>query len=152
MAAKNKKAAEQQVRYAQLFYALNSKYFTLYRYLKINRREAEILGLIKYAEEPITQTRLCELTGLPKQTVHSVIVQLDRKGAIVQEATDRDGRMRVVRLADDDPTGIEEKMQKMCEIETRAFASLPEKETERYLDTMEKLLQAMNREVQAFME
>lgn len=84
------------------------------------------------------QSDLCIVTGLPKQTVHSAVRQLQQEGLLILEKGV--GRRRMVRLTEKGRQLLEEKIAPAVQAEEAAFGTLTRAEQRLLISLMHRYL------------
>lgn len=86
-----------------------------------------------------TQSNICRLTGIPKQTVNSAVRKLERSGILYLEEEGR--KNKILRLTEAGQALVEEKVMPMMRAEQAIFAAWPEDERQALLRLTRKYLQ-----------
>lgn len=102
-----------------------------------------------YAHPGCTATQISEIIGVTKATVSSTVSRLERKGMVIRERSDSDGRVLHLRLSD----SLSEAYGAFCGITPEAVASLsaehPVEEMELFCRMLDEVSSVMEADVPA---
>ena len=145
----NKKTADfYRKRFTQLFFAVDAAYFTLYKQEGLGRREAEMVWHILNHKTPLTQAELCKLMALPKQSVHSLVLQEREKGFLEFVPSPDDGRLRVVRMTEEGEEHYNAIVERIRQVERDTFLKLTKEQSDEMIRSMETFLAAFTEEIE----
>ena len=133
-----KTAVSQAERFAELYFEMNGIYYKIYRRDKLNRREVELLYHIRMAKGTITQRDLCDLTGLPKQTINSAVSALTKKGIVELKETPEGGRLRHIEMTQKGWQFAHDHIDVITLCEQQAFADMGAEEVKKLLELIEQ--------------
>ena len=136
-----------RLRFGELFFAVDAAYFKLYKQEGIGRREAELVWRMLNADEPVTQAYLCKVMALPKQSVHSLVMQEREKGYLAFTQSEDDGRVRVITMTEEGKARYGEQAKKIREVEKKTFSKLSQEEREQLIRSLEVFLDAFEDEI-----
>lgn len=91
---------------------------------------SEVMTLFCLAEGIDTQLAICKKLYMPKQTIHSAIKKLESQGFVVLAPQKGKDKTRRITLTDSGRDVYLQKVFPVEEAESKAFASLDEKEQE----------------------
>ena len=89
-----------------------------------------------YAHPGCTATQISEATGVTKATVSSTVSRLERKGLVIRERSDHDGRVLHLRM----PDGLSEAYGEFCGITPDAVEFLSAGHTAEELELFCRML------------
>ncbi len=123
------------------------KYNELYKENdKLYHQATRALGMsdcafwIMYAlreNSPLTQSELCAILCLPKQTVHSALKKLMDDG-LLEAAGERDGRSKYIRFTEQGKALARHTVDRVMEVEAAAFGGLTDGEKEQFIGLFDK--------------
>lgn len=105
-----------------------------------------ILYTLCNAGDRFPLSKICQNTGLSRQTVHSAIRSLERDGIVYLEAVD--GKSKRVCLTEKGKQFAAETAFRLIEIENAIFESWPDSDVEKYLELTEKFLTSLREKVE----
>ena len=127
------------LRYAGLYYEQLRLYAIHRKVLDLPSDEGNVLWLI-WNTHQCTQKDLCNLLGLPKQTVNNVIKRFAKEGWIEFRPIESDRRKKELRLTDKGFERTEAIMRAEIEAENKALMALPKEKRAAFLDIWEEFL------------
>ena len=127
------------LRYAGLYYEQLRLYAIHRKVLDLPSDEGNVLWLI-WNTHQCTQKDLCNLLGLPKQTVNNVIKRFVKEGWLEFRPVESDRRKKELRLTDKGFERTEAIMRAEIEAENKALMALPKEKREAFLDNWEEFL------------
>lgn len=95
-----------------------------------------------------SQQDICDMWSLPKQTIHSVITTLAKKGYVFLETIPGSRNKKIIRLTQDGKNISENTMSGIFQAEQRALARLTEQERQLYLSLLVKYTSLLQEEMQ----
>lgn len=107
-----------------------------------------ILYILRESEIPLTQSEICSSIYMPKQTVNSALKKLETEGYIEQKAGD-DRRRKLLSFTEKGEMLAQKTIDRVLFAEQNAFAQLPEKEQEAFLQLFRKYTDLLRENLRA---
>ena len=111
-----------------------------------------LLYTLRAEESSMTQTQLCELLSLSKQTVNSALKKLVGQGYLRLEAADGNLKNKQVMLTDRGEELLRRTVDRVFGVENAAGARLTAEERRALLTLSQKLLDAFLAETETFLQ
>lgn len=119
--------------YNGLYKETDEIYHALAKHFGLSDCAFWILYFVRERGEAYTQTELCDMLFLSKQTVNSALKSLERKGYLQQETSADDRRNKRLSLTPAGAGFATETIDRVFALEEKAFARFTERERETYL-------------------
>lgn len=113
---------------------------------ELNAYTAKVLYALADGNE-MTQKRICEVCGMPKQTVNNVIRTLYRDGMAVLKPQESDRREKAVSLTEKGQEYLQETLAPLVELETRILRRMGREKYELMLEALTEYSKAMEKEM-----
>lgn len=127
---------------------LNSLYHRAAGKSGISAGELDIWSALLYTNEEFSQQDLCETLSLPKQTVHSLVSGLVKKGFVFLEHCAGSRNRKVIRLTQAGESYGRERVQWIFEAEQRAMEDTDPQEVQASIAMLEKYIQRFRKELE----
>jgi len=134
----NTKVSKELKRYNYLFGETGAAYHQLYRRLGQSDSSISILYILLENDGSCLLQKICNYTGLSKQTVNSALRKLEQEEVLYLEAAD--SKHKIVHLTEKGMKLANKTAGKVIEIENDIFASWPRETLEQYISLTEKYL------------
>lgn len=108
-------------RFNSLYKEMDDVYHSLARHFGLSDCALWILYTMKESQEPLTQSRLCELLSLSKQTVNSALKTLEASGYIRLEAVLGNHKSKQVLFTDSGNLFAQRTIDQVMDMERQAF-------------------------------
>lgn len=95
--------------------------------------ESVIIYSLRLFSEPLTQTRLCSMVYLSKQTVNSSLKKMEREGYISLQNAKDSKKVKLVSLTEKGEKLAENVADKIIERELSALRAMPEGKAEEFI-------------------
>ena len=105
-----------------------------------------VLYAISHAEEPLTQNDLCCNFFFPAQTIHSAINNLRKKDLLELKVIPRTKNSKAILLTEKGIEFAANTINKVDEIEEKAFLLFSEEEREQYLSLFKRHIEYLKQE------
>lgn len=123
--------------YYQFWYYTNKFYYTIAK--KYGITDLELLTLdILYENKECIQSEIDERLSITKQTLSSLLNNLENKGFIEKKINPKNKRNRLVSLTKKGLKFSEPILKELYEIESNMIRSIPEEELKTYLNIQKK--------------
>ena len=138
---------ERSRRYTALWQENNQLYEQWARRHHLSYNELLILISLMDADDGCTQKDLCGQWLLPKQTVHSILKNMIRKGLVCLEASDGDKRSKKIRFTEEGREAAKQVTDALFDMESRIWDRLGVPSTENLLYALTLFNQFMKEEM-----
>lgn len=137
-------------RFNSLYKEMDDVYHSLARHFGLSDCALWILYTMKETQDPLTQSRLCEILSLSKQTVNSALKNLETTGYIKLEPVTGNHKSKQILLTDTGNRFTERTIDQVMSIERQAFEQFSAEEQavlfrhlETYVNALEKGTQSI---------
>lgn len=141
--------------FSRAFYGIdketNQLYHQLAAHFGLSDSASWILYMLRYANEPMTQTDLCNALYLSKQTVNSTLKNLEKSGYIRLENITGQLRSKYVSLTASGETLAQRAVDPISQMEERVFFLMTEEENAALLSLEQKHLRLLREEAAAIL-
>ncbi len=118
----------------------------VYEGTAVTSAEVDLLVPIRYADEPITASRLADLLGMTRAGVSKTLAKLERRGLIARTPSPSDRRAAVIALTSSGCHVIDELFPRELAAHSALLAGLG-RDRERVLRSLERLATAMEEQL-----
>lgn len=133
-----KKIQEELRRFNYLCSEIDAAYHDASVKCGLSNSEMDILYTIYDKGEGCSQSSVCKLSGVSRQTIHSAIKKMEKNGWIFQKAGE--GRLMRIFLTEKGRAVMEEKLMPIVEAENEVFGNWTESERAELLRLTQKYL------------
>lgn len=135
--------------YNRAYKRSNGVYHRLAKRFGIPDTALWVLYALRESEAPLTQTEMCGILALSKQTVNSALKKLEEDGCLRLESWPEDRRSKRLYLTEKGGALAEASAGAVWDLEARAFLHLTEEERRELIRLEEKYVDALEEQEKA---
>lgn len=127
-----------------------SKTLDLYRlWAKKNKINYNTLLVLYTLDEKTicTQKQICECWALPKQTVHGILAEFDKKGYICDQVNPTNKKERLISFTDVGKQYADQILQPLYKMEEKAMLEMDEASRQHLIDCDEQYYELLRKEI-----
>lgn len=145
----NERLSGFQRAYNRIYQRSNGIYHRLAKHYGLSDTAFWILYALRESEAPLTQTEMCGILALSKQTVNSALKKLEEDGCLRLESWPEDRRNKRLYLTEKGGALAEASAGAVWDLEARAFLRLTEEERRELLRLEETYVDALEEQEKA---
>lgn len=138
---------EHAAHFIRSIYALDRLYDAYAKSVGLTNMGLLVLHAIKQTDGVFTQKELCEVTGLPKQSIHLVIRSLLQNGYIEMREVARDRRNKEIRLSKSGNVYIEGIIDTLNASVAGALEDLSLTEQQHFLAAIDRIIEHIRQNI-----
>ncbi len=135
-------------RYNHLLDELNGVYHNISLKMKVTDCEMMVLYAVHDAGDRRSLNEIVQITGVPKQTIHSSVGKLESRGIVRLEKTD--GKHKEVCLTEAGVSLAEKTAGRLMQAENEIFESWDAEDVEKYLALTQRFLDDLREKSKEF--
>lgn len=97
--------------------------------------------------EPMTQSRICSVSGMPKQTVNNIIRALEKKEKVELVVQESDKREKMVTLTESGKQYLKDALTPLMELESRIIQRMGRENYDSLVSCLTHYSEAMEQEI-----
>lgn len=144
---KNKEVVISQLSdFARTLQKMNVVYEDVAKSVNLSYTSLQVINLITEIED-CTQKAICEATFLPKQTVNSIVTNLEKNGFIKLVTLESNKRLKIISFTEKGDTLVKQTIFRLRKAEKAAMLSLSEADRKVMLKTFRAYSQKLQEEI-----
>lgn len=142
----NKKVTDQLFIFAKTLQEMNTVYEDVAKSAHLSYTSLQVINIITEVEN-CTQKAICNATFLPKQTVNSIITNLEKNGYIKLTILETNKRLKTISFTEKGNELVSQTILKLREAEKIAMLSLSDENREIMIETFMNYSKMLQKEI-----